>query len=135
MKPLLVNSSMTNTDGVFYPEGHVFALFQNKDSLRQSAVALQAQHHHGALAYASPEAIHKDILPTLNPADAVLPPVDAQGDTVRQIDGLARSGHHGLLIQVSDKDTLEAVQDTLRQHGASAAFYYRTFAIDALIAP
>lgn len=135
MKPLLVNSSITNMDGDFYPEGHVFALFQDEDSARQSADALEGQRHHGAIAYASPVTIHKDILRTLNPADTVLPLIGKEGDTVRHIDRLARSGHHGLLIEVTDKDTIETVQANLRQHGASAAFYYRAFVIEALIAP
>lgn len=135
MKPLLVNSSMTNMDGDFYPEGHVFALFPDEDSARQCAQALQDRQHHGELAYASPVTIHKDVLRTLNPADTVLPLIGKEGDTLRHIDRLARSGHHGMLIEVTDKDTLDTVQATLREHGASAAFYYRAFAIDVLIAP
>ena len=135
MKPLLVNSSMTNMDGDFYPEGHVFALFPGEDGARQAAEALQAQQHHGELAHATPVTIQKDILRTLNPADTALPLIGKEGDTLRHIDRLARSGHHGVLIQVTEKDTLETVQDILRQHGASAAFYYRAFAIEALVAP
>ena len=31
MKPLVLDSTMTNMGGVFYPTGHVFALFPDED--------------------------------------------------------------------------------------------------------
>ena len=39
MKPLILDSSMTNMSGVFYPTGHVFALFPDEDCARQAAAA------------------------------------------------------------------------------------------------
>ena len=42
MKPLILDSSMTNMSGVFYPTGHVFALFPDEDCARQAAAALHS---------------------------------------------------------------------------------------------
>ena len=73
MKPLILDSTMTNMGGVFYPTGHVFALFPDEDCVRQAATALQAAGHQGDTAYASPEVIMQEIVHTLGTADAPLP--------------------------------------------------------------
>ena len=91
MKPLILDSSMTNMGGTFYPTGHVFALFPDEDCVRQAASALQAAGHAGDAAYASPEVIMQEIVRTLGTADAPLPSVGAEGDIVRRIADLAGS--------------------------------------------
>ena len=65
MKPLILDSSMTNMSGVFYPTGHVFALFPDEDCARQAAAALHSARHQGELAHASPEFILQEIVRTL----------------------------------------------------------------------
>jgi hypothetical protein len=69
MKPLVLDSTMTNLGGVFYPTGHIFALFPDEDCVRHAASALQAAGHKGSIAYASPETIMEDIVHTLGTAD------------------------------------------------------------------
>lgn len=135
MKPLVLDSTMTNMGGTFYPTGHVFALFPDEDCVRQAAAALQAAGHAGEMAYASPEVILQEIVHTLGTADAPLPSVGAEGDMVRRIADLAGSGHHGLLIKMGDKDSAEALAATIASAGAVSAFYYRTFIIEDLITP
>jgi len=135
MKPLVLDSTMTNMGGTFYPTGHVFALFPDEDCVRQAAAALQAAGHAGELAYASPEVILQEIVHTLGTADAPLPSVGAEGDMVRRIADLAGSGHHGLLVKMGDKDSAEALAATIASAGAVSAFYYRTFIIEDLITP
>ena len=135
MKPLVLDSTMTNMGGTFYPTGHVFALFPDEDCVRQAAAALQAGGHAGELAYASPEVILQGIVHTLGTADAPLPSVGAEGDMVRRIADLAGSGHHGLLVKMGDKDSAEALAATIASAGAVSAFYYRTFIIEDLITP
>ena len=135
MKNLVLDSSMTNMGGVFYPTGHVFALFPDEDCVRQAATALQAAGHRGALAYASPDTILQDIVRTLGTADAPLPSVGAEGDMVRRIADLAGTGHHGILIAMADKDEADAVVHAIAPEGAVTAFYYRTFIIEDLISP
>ena len=135
MKNLVLDSSMTNMGGVFYPTGHVFALFPDEDCVRQAATALQAAGHRGELAYASPDTILQDIVRTLGTADAPLPSVGAEGDMVRRIADLAGTGHHGMLIAMADKDEADAVVNAIAPEGAVTAFHYRTFIIEDLISP
>lgn len=135
MKPMILDSTMTNMGGVFYPTGHVFALFPDEDCVRQAATALEAAGHKGELAYASPEAILADIVRTLGTADAPLPSVGAEGDMVRRIADLASTGHHGLLIQMDSKDEPDTVVAAIAPEGAATAFYYRTFIIEDLVTP
>jgi hypothetical protein len=135
MKPLILDSSMTNMGGTFYPTGHVFALFPDEDCVRQAASALQSAGHAGDAAYASPEVIMQEIVRTLGTADAPLPSVGAEGDIVRRIADLAGSGHHGMLVKMADKDSADAIVSAIAPEGAVAAFYYRTFIIEDLITP
>lgn len=133
MKPLVIDSTMTNMGGVFYPTGHVFALFPDEDCVRQAATALQDGGHKGTPAYASPEVILREIVHTLGTADSPLPSVGAEGDMVRRIADLAGKGHHGMLISMADKETPESVVEAIAPQGAVCAFYYRTFIIEDLI--
>ena len=133
MKPLLVTSAMTSMNGVFYPTGHVFALFASQQAAQQAAAALQAAAHQGSLAYADPEGIRREITHTADDDITSLPSVGADSDIVRRIDDLARHGYHGVLIEVHDKDAIENVQHQLAQAQAAAAFYYRTFIIEELV--
>ena len=75
MKPFALDSSHTNMSGVFYPTGHIFALFPTADLARRAADALDTAGEIGESAYASPEVIQKDIVRTLGTSDAVLPSV------------------------------------------------------------
>ena len=135
MKPLLIDSSMTNMSGTFYPTGHVFALFPDEDCVRQAATRLLSAGHTSDTAYASPEVILQDVVRTLGSADAPLPSVGAEGDMVRRIADLASKGHHGLLISVADSDEIDTVTAAITPEGAVAAFYYRTFIIEELVTP
>ena len=119
MKPLILDSTMTNMGGVFYPTGHVFALFPDEDCVRQAATALQAAGHQGDTAYASPEVILQEIVRTLGTADAPMPSVG--------------TGHHGMLIAMADKDNTDTLVEAIAPQGAVTAFYYRTFIIEDLI--
>ncbi len=133
MKPLVLDSTMTNMGGVFYPTGHVFALFPDEDCVRQAATALHTAGHQGETAYASPEVILQEIVHTLGTADAPLPSVGAEGDMVRRIADLAGKGHNGMLIAMADKDEIDKVVSAIAPEGAVTAFYYRTFIIEDLI--
>lgn len=133
MKPLVLDSTMTNMGGVFYPTGHVFALFPDEDCVRQAASALQAAGHKGSTAYASPEVIMEEIVRTLGTADAPMPSVGAEGDMVRRIADLAGTGYHGMLVEMAGKDKADAVVEAIAPAGAAAAFHYRTFIIEDLI--
>ena len=124
--------SMTNMSGVFYPTGHVFALFPDEDCARQAAAALHSASHQGELAHASPEFILQEIVRTLG-APTFPPSVGAEGDMVRRIADLAGTGHHGVLICMADKDTPERVVAAIAPEGAAAAFYHRTFIIEDLV--
>lgn len=135
MKPLVLDSTMTNMGGVFYPTGHVFALFPDEDCVREAAVALETEGHTGDIAYAPPALILQEIVRTLGTADAPLPSVGAEGDMVRRIADLAGKGHHGMLIKMADKDNAETLTSAIAPAGAAAAFYYRTFIIEDLVTP
>lgn len=124
---------MTSMNGVFYPTGHVFALFKDEPAALQTTNALQDAHHHGNLAHADPERIRNQVSHTLASTEGVLPSAGADNDIVRRIDDLANQGRHGLLIELTDKDDIENVQAALEANGAEAAFYYRTFIIEELV--
>ncbi len=133
MKPFALDSSHTSMSGVFYPTGHVFALFPTADLARQAAEALDTAGDIAESAYASPEVIQKDIVRTIGGSDAVLPSVGAEGDFVRRIADLASTGHHGLLVEVGKNDEVEVLTAALQRESAVAAFYYRTLVIEDLI--
>lgn len=135
MKPLLLDSSMTSMAGVFYPTGQVFALFPDEDCVRQAAAALHTAGHPGDTAYASPEVILQDIVQTLGTADTPFPAVGAEGDIVRRMADLASTGHHGMLVALTDDDDPQTVADAMASEGAVAAFHYRTFVIEELVTP
>ncbi len=122
MKNLVLDSSMTNMGGVFYPTGHVFALFPDEDCVRQAATALQAAGHHGETAYASPDVILQDIVRTLGTADAPLPSVGAEGDMGRRIADLAGQGHHCMLITMADKDNTDTLVEAIAPKARSLRF-------------
>ncbi|MBK6614520.1 hypothetical protein [Ottowia sp.] len=134
MKPFVLDATMTSLGGVFYPTGHVFALFPDEDRARQAAAALHAAGHAGGIAHASPDVILQEIVQTLGTADTPLPSVGAEGDMVRRIADLAGTGHHGLLIEMAGKDHADALVSTIAAQGAVAAFHYRAFIIEDLIA-
>ena len=133
MRPLVVTSAMTSMNGVFYPTGHVFALFQGEAAARQAIDALQTAQHHGELAYADPQRITSEITRTLEGQDDTLPSPGADNDIVRRIKDLADRGYHGVLVELTDKDTIETVQSVVDAQHAEAAFYYRTFIIEELV--
>lgn len=135
MKPLILDSTMTSMGGVFYPTGHVFALFHDEDGVRQAADTMRAAGYSSETAYASPEVIMQEIVHTLGSADAPLPSVGAEGDMVRRISDLAGSGHHGMLVKISDKHDVDRLVSLITPAGAVTAFYYRTFIIEDLITP
>lgn len=135
MKPFVLDPSMTTMAGIFYPSGHIFATFPNEACVRNAVAALEAAGHLGDTAHADPETILEQIVRTLGSADAPLPSVGADGDMVRRIADQAGSGHHGLLIKVEKKDSVETIVSAIKSAGASAALYYRTFIIEDLIAP
>lgn len=131
MKPFALDSSYTSMSGVFYPTGHVFALFVSAEAARQAAQAFEPGGDREA-SYASPETILKDIVRTLGGSDP-LPSVGAEGDLVRRIADLASTGHHGLLVEVEKGDDADSLRAKLQADGAVAAFYYRTLVIEDLI--
>lgn len=133
MKPLAVTSAMTTMNGVFYPSGHVFALFQTEELLQNAASALEDATHSGSLAHATPDFIRREITQTVSDGGTAMPSVGAESDIVRRIDDLAQRGYHGVLIELSDTDVVEKLQATLAQVQATAAFYYRTFVIEELV--
>lgn len=135
MRPLIVDSSMTNMGGTFYPTGYIFALFPDEDCARHAATALDTIDHKGELSYGDPATVMQEVVRTLGTADAPLPSVGAEGDMVRRIADLAGTGHHGLLIFMDNQDSIEAVVEAIVPAGAVTAFHYRTFVIEDLVAP
>lgn len=131
MKPFALDPSYTSMSGVFYPSGHVFALFEDAQAARQAAQELESGA--GEAMYAAPETILKDIVRTLGSSGAPLPSVGADGDFVRRIADLASAGKHGLLMKVGKHDDAEQLGATLERAGAVAAFYYRTLVIEELV--
>lgn len=135
MKAFALDSSHTSMGGVFYPTGHVFALFATADAAKTAARAFESGAEPGSnpCAYAGPETIRQDIVRTLGTDDAPLPSVGADGDFVRRIADLAGKGHHGILVKMGKNDDSAGVTSLLESHGAEAAFYYRTLVIEDLI--
>ncbi len=134
MKAFALDSSYTSMGGVFYPTGHVFALFPTMDATQAAADEFEGSSRaEGACAYAGPETMLQDIVRTIGSGDDPLPSVGADGDFVRRIADLAGRGYHGLLIKMGKDDDSESITPLLESHGADAAFYYRTLVIEDLI--
>lgn len=121
--------------GVFYPTGHVFALFATADAAKAAADAFEAnaEARSNACSYAGPDTMMQDIVRTIGSGDDPLPSVGADGDFVRRIADLAGKGYHGLLIEMGKDDDSESITALLESQGADAAFYYRTLVIEDLI--
>lgn len=133
MKAFTLDSSYTSMAGVFYPSGHVFALFATAEAAKATAAALETPDGGESCAYAGPTTIMSDIVRTLGEGDTAMPSVGADGDFVRRIADLAGRGCHGLLIEVGKADVAGHITPILETHGAEAAFYYRTLVIEDLI--
>ncbi len=133
MKAFALDSSYTSMAGVFYPTGHVFALFATAEAVKSAAEALATPDGKENCSYAGPETIMQHIVRTLGNGDQPLPSVGADGDFVRRIADLAGKGCHGLLIDVGKADVGEQITPILESNGAEAAFYYRTLVIEDLI--
>lgn len=133
MKPLVVTSAMTSMNGVFYPTGHVFALFKDEPAARAAIDALQQAQYHGTLAHADPARIQSEVTRTVSNVDETLPSPGADNDIVRRIDDLATRGYHGVLMELTEKDNIETIQSVVDAYHAEAAFYYRTFIIEELV--
>lgn len=134
MKPLVIDSTLTQAGGMFYPTGHVFALFPDAGCVRQAAEALEALPNTGETAHALPEVILQDVVRTEGAAGGTLPTTGLEGEHLRRMGALARQGHHGLLITVSDAEAdTQALANVLQAAGATAAFQYLSFRIANLL--
>lgn len=134
VKALVLDSSHTSMSGVFYPTGNILALFPSAESARKAANTLESSGAGAETAYAGPETLLQDVVRTIGSGDTPLPSVGADGDFVRRIADLAGTGHHALLIPMGKDDNADALAAQLQGAGAVAAFYYRTFIIEDLIA-
>ncbi len=134
MKPLVIDSTLTQAGGMFYPTGHVFALFPDEGCVRQVAAELEALPNTGETAYARPEIILQDLVRSEGAAGGTLPTTGLEGEHLRRMGALARQGHHGLLITVSDAEAdTQALANMLQAAGAKAAFHYLSFRIANLL--
>ena len=100
MKPLVIDSTLTQAGGMFYPTGHVFALFPDEGCVRQVAAELEALPNTGETAYARPEIILQDLVRTEGAAGGTLPTTGLEGEHLRRMGALALGGGaacpHGL---------------------------------------
>lgn len=133
MKPFTLDSSHTTMSGVFYPTGHVFAMFPSADLTRQAATSVADSAHTGECAFADADTIQKTITRTAESGDDPMPAVGAEADFVRRIGDLADHGYGGLLIAMDKQDEADKLGQTLDAAGAVLAVYYRTLVIEVLV--
>lgn len=133
MKPFAIDPDMLTAAGVFYPTGHIVAMFERREQAEQVGSDLgTAGFGRDDLALMSPDVILRDICRTAADGDNPLPSVGTEGATVRAYGELALKDHWGLLIRADDKDEVQRAMDIVWKTPPVLAQRYRTLVIEDL---
>ena len=134
MKPFALDSDMLTMGGVFYPTGHVLAMFPAATDAYRAADKLQAAGLDGdALSFVPTETILSSITHTVGSADDPLPSVGTEATTVRQIAALAAQGHCALLVHAPDAADSDHAMQVLQGEPVAASWKYRQLVIEDLV--
>lgn len=133
MQPFALTPDMLTLAGVFYPTGHVFAMFPTEDDARQTAQTLENDKlSKQPVMLLSPQVILEQVVRTVGSADIPLPSAGTEAATVRQYAALAGQGHWAVMVHAPDADETEAVMRVVRQAPFSFAEKYRRLVIEDL---
>ena len=134
MKPFALDSDMLTMGGVFYPTGHVLAMFPTATDAYRAADKLQdAGVADDALSFVPTETILSSITHTVGSADDPLPSVGTEATTVRQIAALAAQGHCALLVHAPDAADSDHLMQVLQGEPVWAAWKHRQLVIEDLV--
>lgn len=133
MREFVLNDSMVNMSGVFYPTGYAVVMFPSAEDCRATADALsEAGFSSDAVQHLSPATVFKEVSRTDDGTDTPLPSVGTEGATVRTFATLASQGHHGLIVSADSAEDTERMMAVVRRVPFSMAQKYRTLVIEDL---
>ena len=133
MKPFTLEPRMLTMGGIFYPTGHVFAMFPNQDDACKVEAALQREGFDtDEIMLLEPETILNDIGFTVKETDKPLPSAGSEVDTVRHYTELARQGHCALLIPARSDKATERLLEVIHTVPFSVAEKYNFLTMEQL---
>jgi hypothetical protein len=133
MREFVLNDSMVNMSGVFYPTGYAVVMFPSEEDCRATAAALEQAGFSGDdVQHLSPATVFKEVSRTDKGNEEPMPSVGTESATVRTFAALARQGHHGLIVSANSAEDAERVMEIVRRVPFSLAQKYRTLVIEDL---
>lgn len=133
MREFVLNDSMVNMSGMFYPTGYAVVMFPAEEDCRKTAESLmQAGFDDDTVQHLSPATVFREVSRTDEGSDEPLPSVGTEGATVRTFAELASRGHHGLIVSADSAEEVERMMEVVRRVPFSLAQKYRTFVIEDL---
>lgn len=117
--------------GVYYPRGHVFAMFRDAAAAQAAAQALGALAGVGGVQVVGSQAIVEQFGARAAEVGGA-PSVGREDQFMRRFVELAGQGLHGVLVDVGDADT-DAIAQALQRGGAVLGYHYRALVIEELI--
>lgn len=133
MNAFELDSDMLTMAGVFYPTGHIFAMFPSEADARQVGEALEKSAlSEKPVMLLDPHTILEKVVRTVGSADIPLPSAGTEAATVRQYAALAGQGHWAVMVHAPDADDTAAAMDIVRTAPFSFAEKYRLLVIEDL---
>lgn len=117
--------------GVFYPRGHVFAMFSDLDALRIVSADIADLEGIGQVQVLSSDVILEGLAERAERVGG-LPSVGRERQFMVRFVELATQGLWGLLIEVADAD-VDAISTALKARRAELAYHYRLLVIEELV--
>jgi len=135
MKVFSIDAAMTNMRGVFYPTGHMVLMFPTEQDARHAAELLRQDGvAEDDLCLGHPQEFEQQISTAIDEYDDVLlPSVGTEVETARHFRGLARAGHHALIVHAASGLGSEHVLDLLKDTPISYGQRYRYLVIEDLV--
>jgi hypothetical protein len=131
VKPFELTSKMTTMlTGVFYPTGYAFVMFPDKQTAEGVVQQLGSAASEAMLL--TPDVIKREIGKVDGADDSPMPDVGTESATVMKYVGLARQGHHALMVPVDSEEDAEQLMTVVRKVPHSYAQHYRMLAIQDL---
>lgn len=127
-----IDSSMLTMAGVFYPTGHLFAMFPTQEDAERVAGALPGSKRDKPTLLLSPSDVMEKIVRTVGSADIPLPSVGTEASTIRVYADLAGKGHWALMVYAPDADETEAAMRAVRAAPFACAIKYRKLVIEEM---
>ncbi len=134
LQRFVLSPEMVNLWGIFYPVGHVFAMFPTEKQAEQAGCELvSGGYDREAIMLVSSETILREIAPVDGgEAEAGLPSAGTESAKADNYTNLAHQGQSGLMVHAESAEDTEVVMSAVRSQAFSYALKYHMLAIEDL---